>query len=166
MAEALLINKTDIAKYTSLDGNIDYDKLLPFVKIAQDIWIQQYTGTDLLNKIKADILANTLAGNYLTITTTFLKPMLIFYSMVEYLPFSSFQISNNGVYQKEIESSTAVSYENIQLLAEKYKKIAENYSQRFVDYMCFSSNLFPEYTSNTNDDIHPIRENYYTNWHI
>jgi len=104
MAEALLINKTDIAKYTSLDGNIDYDKLLPFVKIAQDIWIQQYTGTDLLNKIKADILANTLAGNYLTITTTFLKPMLIFYSMVEYLPFSSFQISNNGVYQKEVEN--------------------------------------------------------------
>ena len=166
MAEALLINKTDIAKFTSLDGNIDYDKLLPFIKIAQDVWIQQYTGTDLLNKIKADILAGTLSGNYLSIVTTHLKPMLIFYSMVEYLPFSSFQISNNGVYQKDVESATAVSYENIMLLTEKYKKTAENYSQRFVDYMSFHSNLFPEYLSNTNEDIYPLRENYYTGWQI
>jgi hypothetical protein len=39
------------------------DKYIQFVKIAQDTDLQNYTGTQLLNKIKTDIIASsTLAG--------------------------------------------------------------------------------------------------------
>lgn len=164
--EALLIARTDIAKYTSLDGNIDYDKILPFVKYAQDIWIQQYTGTNLLVKIKNDILNDTLSGNYLSIVNTFLKPMLIHFTMVEYLPFASFQISNQGVNQRTVENGQVATQENIQYLTEKYKRIAENYAQRFIDYMNFNNNLFPEYLNNNNEKINPQQENYLGGWHI
>ena len=166
MAEALLISKTDIAKYTPLDGNIDYDKLLPHIKTAQDIWIQKHTGTDLLNKIKSDILANTLSGNYLSLTTTYLKPMLVFYSMVEFLPFASFQIGNQGVFQKEVESSQIASLEDIMSLTEKFKVKAQHYTQRFEDYMSYNGHLFPEYTSNSNGDIYPQHGNYNSNWYL
>jgi len=164
--EALLIARTDIAKYTSLDGNIDYDKILPFVKTAQDIWIQQYTGTNLLVKIKNDILNDTLTGNYLSIVNTFLKPMLIHFTMVEYLPFASFQISNQGVNQRTVENGQVATQENIQYLTEKYKRIAENYAQRFIDYMNFNNNLFPEYLNNNNEKINPQQQNYLGGWHI
>lgn len=164
--EALLIARTDIAKYTSLDGNIDYDKILPFVKTAQDIWIQQYTGTNLLVKIKNDIINDTLTGNYLSIVNTFLKPMLIHFTMVEYLPFASFQISNQGVNQRTVENGQVATQENIQYLTEKYKRIAENYAQRFIDYMNFNNNLFPEYLNNNNEKINPQQENYLGGWHI
>jgi len=164
--EALLIARTDIAKYTSLDGNIDYDKILPFVKTAQDIWIQQYTGTNLLVKIKNDILNDTLTGNYLSIVNTFLKPMLIHFTMIEYLPFASFQISNQGVNQRTVENGQVATQENIQYLTEKYKRIAENYAQRFIDYMNFNNNLFPEYLNNNNEKINPQQQNYLGGWHI
>ena len=55
MAEALLISKKDLQEYTSLNANTDVDKVIQFVLIAQNIWIQQYTGTRLLDKIKTDI---------------------------------------------------------------------------------------------------------------
>ena len=42
MAEVLLIERSDIVKYTPLDGNVDTDKFIQFVKIAQDIHIQGY----------------------------------------------------------------------------------------------------------------------------
>lgn len=166
MAEALLIAKTDVTKYTGLDGNLDYDKLLPFIKIAQDIWVQQYTGTNLLNKIKTEILANTLSGVYLSLTRDYIKPMLIHFTMVEYLPFAAYQISNNGIYQKEAENSTIVTPEVIDSLVQKEKRLAENYAQRFVDYINFHLSSYPEYNNNTNEKIQPQHQNYSTNWYI
>ena len=65
MATALFINRTDLVKNSILDGNTDTDKFIQFIKVAQQINIQNYLGTDLYNKISADILAGTLTGNYL-----------------------------------------------------------------------------------------------------
>jgi hypothetical protein len=77
MAEALLISKKDLQEYTSLNANTDVDKVIQFVLVAQNIWIQQYTGSKLLDKIKTDITNNTLSGNYITLVRSYLKPMLI-----------------------------------------------------------------------------------------
>jgi len=60
MAEALLIGKADLQAYTALNANVDSDKIIPFIKIAQDIWVLQYVGTDLMTKIKSDIAAVTV----------------------------------------------------------------------------------------------------------
>jgi hypothetical protein len=77
MAEALLITRSDLVRFTTVNGNVDTDKFIQYIKIAQDIHIQNYLGTDLLNKIKADIIATTLTGNYETLVETFIKPMLM-----------------------------------------------------------------------------------------
>ena len=61
MAEVLLIERADLVKFTVVDGNVDTDRFIQFIKIAQDIHIQSYLGTDLLNKLKADIEAGTLS---------------------------------------------------------------------------------------------------------
>jgi len=59
MAEVLLISNKDLVKFTALNGNIDADKTIHFIKIAQDIYIQQYLGSNLLNKLKTDYQNNT-----------------------------------------------------------------------------------------------------------
>jgi hypothetical protein len=46
---------------------VDIDKVTPFVKIAQDIQVQEILGTKLYRKILTDVQADTLAGNYLDI---------------------------------------------------------------------------------------------------
>ncbi len=166
MAEPLLISKKDLQEYTALNANTDVDKVIQFVLVAQNIWIQQYTGSKLLNKIKADILANTLSGNYLTLVRTYLKPMLIHFTMVEYLPFCAYTISNKGIYKHQSENSEIVSKEEVDYLIEKEKRIAESYSQRFLDYICNNSSLFPEYNTSTNGDVITQNNNYLTNWYL
>ena len=166
MAEALLISKKDLQEYTSLNANTDVDKVIQFVLIAQQIWIQQYTGSKLLTKIKTDITNSALSGNYITLVATYLKPMLIHYTMVEYLPFCAYTISNKGVYKHSSENSEIVSKEEVDYLIEKEKRIAESYSQRFLDYICTNQNLFPEYNTNTQGDQYPQSNNFLTNWYI
>mgnify|MGYP003132253086 FL=1 len=166
MAEALLISRSDIVKFTSMNGSVDTDKFIQYIKIAQDTHIQNYLGTDLLEKIQADIIAGSLAGNYLTLLTKYIKPMLIHYAMMEYLHFAAFSISNKGVYKHQAENSVTATSEEINDLVASETKIAEHYSQRFVDYICNNSSLFPEYNSNSNGDMYPSSDVNYTNWYI
>ena len=164
MAESLLITRTDVVKFTAVNGNVDTDKFIQFVKIAQDVHIQSILGTDLLNKIKSDIAANTLANPYLSLLTTYVKPMLIHWAMVEYLPFAAYTIANKGVYKHESENSQTVDKVEVDFLVEKQRQIAQHYTQRFIDYICFNMNSFPEYNSNSNGDMYPKTDNNFTGW--
>ena len=166
MAQALLITDADLVKFTATNGNVDVDKFVQFIKIAQDIHIQNYLGTKLLEKIEADIIAGTLAGNYLNLVTTYVKPMLIHWAMVEYLPFAAYTIANKGVYKHGSENATNAEKNEIDFLIEKERSIAQHYTERFINYMCFNNNLFPEYNTNSNDDMYPDRMNNYTSWYI
>jgi hypothetical protein len=166
MAEALLISRNDIVKFTALNGNIDTDSFIQWIKVAQDIHIQNYTGTNLLDKIKTDIINNTLAGNYLTLTNIYLKPMLIHWAMVEYLPFSAYTIANKGVFKHTSENATSVEKNEVDFLVEKERMIAQNYTERFITYINFNNSLFPEYSTNSNADMFPSTQNNFTGWYI
>ena len=167
MAQALLIQPIDLKRFTFVDGNLDTDKLLQFVKIAQDIHLQSYLGTDLLNKLKSDVTSGTISGVYLALLEDFVKPMLIHWSMVEYLPFAAYNVTNKGMYKSTSENAESVDKNEVDFLIQKSRSLAENYSQRFVDYMVYNQSSFPEYTSNTQNDIYPNHGNgQITNWHI
>lgn len=164
MAKAIFIQLKDIPKYTVANGNIDTDKFIQFIKIAQDIHLQNYLGTDLFNKISADIVAVTLAGDYLYLVNEYLKPVLIHYAMVEYLPFAAYTVANKGVYKHTSENGETVGKEEIDFLVEKQRQIAAHYTERLVDYLCNNSTLFPEYLTNSNGDMYPDRDLNVTGW--
>lgn len=166
MAEALLITREDVVKFTAMNGNVDTDNFIQYVKIAQDIHIQNYLGSKLLDKIKQDIINSSLSGDYLDLVTKYIKPMLIHWAMVEYLPFAAYTIANKGVYKHNSENSTNVEKNEIDFLIEKERQIAQHYTERFIEYMNFNQSLFPEYNLNSNGDMYPDSNNNYTGWFI
>lgn len=166
MAQALFVSRDEIVKFTALNGNIDVDNFVQWVKVAQDIHIQNYLGTKLFKKINDDIVAGTLAGNYLSLTNVYIKPMLIHWSLVEYLPFAAYTIANKGVYKHNSENSDTVSKEEVDFLVEKERSIAENYTRRFIDYMSFNNSLFPEYNTNSNADVYPDKQSDFAGWQL
>ena len=164
MAQALLISRKDIVKFTAMNGNVDTDKFIQFVKIAQDIHIQNYLGTDLLDKIEADIIASSLTGNYLSLVTDYVKPMLIHWAMVEYLPFAAYSVANKGVYKHTSENASNVEKEEVDFLIEKERDLAQYYTDRFISYMSFNNSDFPEYNSSSNEDVYPDKDASFEGW--
>jgi len=164
MAQALLISRKDIVKFTAMNGNVDTDKFIQFIKIAQDIHIQNYLGTDLLNKIESDIIASSLAGSYLSLVTDYVKPMLIHWAMVEYLPFAAYTVANKGVFKHSSENATNVDKDEIDFLIEKERNLAQYYTDRFISYMSFNNDSFPEYNSNSNEDVYPDKDASFEGW--
>ena len=164
MATALFINRTDLVKNSILDGNVDTDKFIQFIKIAQQIDIQNLLGTDLYNKISADIIAGNLAGNYLSLVNTYVQPTLIWFAQMNYIPFAAYQIKNGGVFKHSSETAQNVDKNEVDYLVAKAREYANYYSTRLVDYLSFHNDLFPEYTSNTDEDISPDTDTTYKGW--
>ena len=124
MATALLITRDDVVRYTNVNGNVDVDKFIQFVLIAQDIHIQSMLGTKLLEKIQADIIAGSLANPYLSLLTTYIQPCLIHFAMVEYLPYAAYTVANKGVYKHGAENSETLSKEEVDFMIEKQRQTA------------------------------------------
>lgn len=159
MAEALLITRKDVVKFTAMNGNVDTDKFIQYIKIAQDKHIENYLGSDLLNAIQTKITGSTLTGDYLTLVNDWIKPCLIHWAMVEYLPFAAYNIANKGVFKHTSENSQNASKEEVDYLLEKERNTAQYYTERLIDHLTYNSgSKYPEYFSNNNEDVHPDKD--------
>ena len=165
MATTLFITPNDLKQNTILNGNVDTDLFIQFIKIAQQMHVQNYLGTKLYNAITDKIDNATLSGNYLNLVTDYVQPMLIHYAMVDYLPFANYQIRNGGVFKHRSENSESTTKEELDILVQKHRTFGDFYAKRFVDYMSISASAnFPEYWTNSNDDMYPDQKPNPTGW--
>lgn len=164
MATALFISREDLTRNTIVAGNVDTQKFVQFIRIAQDIHIQNYLGTSLYNAIQEKIVAGNLTGDYLYLVDTYLKDMLVHYAMVDYLPFSAYQIQNSGVFKHRSENSDTATPQEVDSMIDRHRQFAQFYTRRFLDYMCYNNNLFPEYNNNDADGMFPDYTADFTGW--
>ncbi len=162
--KALFITLEELKRKSIIDGNVDTDKLIQFVEVAQDTYIQTQLGTALYNKLQSDVIASSLSGDYLTLVNTYLKPMLIWFSQSEYMKYAAFQISNGGVFKHRSENSDSASLEEINNLVHQAKTTADFYTQRFIDYMDSNSEMYPEFITNQDGGMYPERDQNMTGW--
>ena len=167
MATVLFIDRTDLVRNSILDGNVDTDKFIFFIKTAQEIHIQNYLSTQMYDALTAAIVAGIdLPANarWKTLLDEYVVPMLIWFTQVDYIPFASYQIRNGGMFKHRSENADTVSKDEVDYLVEKARTNAEWYSRRFIDFMAFNQTLYPEYTSNSNDDIYPSYDATFNGW--
>ena len=169
--KALFVDVNDIKKKSIISGNVDADKMLQFVEVAQDTHIQNYLGGKLYKKMQQliidDEISNTGNENYKCILETYIQPMLIWFTQATYIPFSLYTINNGGMYKHISENGQLVDKDEMLMIEQKCKDTADFYTRRFVDYMCRNSNEFPEYTTNHEEDMRPDRDvNYRGGWYV
>lgn len=155
--KALLISVDDVKRYSSISGSLDADKVVTYIETAQDIHVQNYLGTDLYDAIQNHIINETLPVDYELLIDNYIKPMLIRWTLVEYMPFASYTIANNGVFKHSSEASQTPSKEEIDALILKTEKVALHYTKRLVEHLCDNQSKYPEYNTNTDSDMYPSR---------
>jgi len=166
MAYALFINRNDIIKNTPLQGAIDADALLPFVRTAQDKYIKNLLGTVLFDYLQAQIIAgsvSTLSVYYQDLLDDHIKNTLIWYACVEYIPFSSVQFKSNGSVKQQSEQGTAPSKSEIDYLLAKALNNADYYALRLQNYLISYSQNIPQYLESVGNQtqIYPDQSNQY-----
>ncbi len=146
MATVLFINRTDLIRNSIIDGNVDSDKYIQFIKLAQEIHIQNYMGTKMYDALTAAMpnIDQPANARWKSLLDDYVVPMLIWFAQVDYIPFASYQIRNGGMFKHRSENSDTVSKEEVDYLVEKARTNAEWYSRRFIDYMSINQTTNPE----------------------
>lgn len=162
--KALFITLEELKRKSIIDGNVDTDKLIQFVEVAQDTVIQNYLGTKLYDTLQAGVIGNNLSVNNATLVNTYIKPMLIWYTQATYLPYAAYQISNGGIYKHNSENATSVSESEITKLTRHATETADFYAKRFIDYIDDNLELYPDYIGNQDGGMYPERDVNFTGW--
>jgi hypothetical protein len=166
MSYALFINRNDIIKNSPLQGAIDADALLPFVRTAQDKYLKNLLGTVLFDYLQAQIVANTvstLSVYYRDLLDEHIKYTLLWYACVEYIPFSSVQFKSNGAVKQQSEQGIAPAKSEIDYLLTKAQNNADYYALRLQNYLIAYSQFIPQYLESVGNQtqIYPDQSNQY-----
>jgi len=153
--EILLINEELLKKYTPLTDAVDPNLIRPCIYVAQDMYLQNFLGTNLTNKLKDDVANGTLENQYETLLNDYVIKLLIWWVMVELYPSLLYKHDNGNLVSRQSEDTTPVTKGEMESLKEKARENARFYTKRMVDYLRFNTNLFPEYTNNTDNNIFP-----------
>jgi hypothetical protein len=166
MAYALFITRNDIIKNSPLQGALDADALLPFVRTAQDKYLKNLLGTVLFAYLQAKIVdqtIDTLSVYYTDLINDHIKNTLIWYACVEYIPFSSIQFKSNGAIKFTSEQGSAPGKNEVDYLLSKAQDNAEYYALRLQNYLIAYSSQIPQYLQSVGNQtqIYPDMTNQY-----
>jgi hypothetical protein len=166
MAYALFITRNDIIKNTPLQGAIDADKLLPFVRTAQDKYLLDLLGTVLFYYLQEKITDgtfNTLNAFYQDLMDDHIKNTLIWYSCVEYIPFSSISFKSEGAVKHLSDQSVAPGKNEVDYLKQQAQANADYYATRLQNYLIAYSQNIPQYLESVGNmtQIYPNMSNTY-----
>jgi hypothetical protein len=166
MSYALFITRNDIIKNTPLQGAIDADALLPFVRVSQDKYLKNLLGTVLFDFLQAKITDNTidtLSVYYQDLMDDYIKNSLMWYACVEYIPFSSVQFKSNGAVKQQSEQGVAPSKAEIDYLKQVSQTNADYYALRLQNYLIAYSQNIPQYLESVGNQtqIYPDQSNQY-----
>lgn len=166
MSYALFITRNDIIKNTPLQGAIDADALLPFVRVAQDKYLKNLLGTVLFDYLQAKITDNTidtLSVYYQDLIDDHIKNTLIWYSCVEYIPFSSVQFKSNGAVKQQSEQGVAPTKTEVDYLKQVSQTNADYYALRLQNYLIAYSQNIPQYLESVGNQtqIYPDQSSQY-----
>ena len=80
---------------------------------------------------------------------------------LKYIPYV---VSNNGVYKKTSENSETLTKSELDSMIEDHRDIAQSYTRKFIDFMCYNEDDYPQYDSNTNEDTKPSTNSNFGGW--
>lgn len=161
----LFISRNDIIKRAPIGGNIDPEKLVPFIKTAQDKYIWIVLGSKLYFYLQDEIVAGTLASPYTELMEQYVKDCLVHYSVVEALPFLAYTIGNAGIFKMTDPNQAATpDKRDIDFLMQKELQTAQFYAERLVTHLIANNNLYPQYNETTgkSDNVYPDMGQQYT----
>lgn len=154
MTTTLFISENFIRTYGGLETNLDTAFINNAIREAQDIKIQQLTGTLLYNKLIALVDAGTMSasGNeyYQTLMNNYIQNALIYASLYYIYDDIYVRPRNGGLLISDGgENSTSVD----RSMYTVKKQTAENkykfYGELLTDYLIEETDQFPELNANT-----------------
>lgn len=169
MSRIFLISEHTLKSETIINDNTGSEFIRPAIETAQDIYLQQLIGSQLLDKlydlIKDGKIDDTENSYYKALLDDHITNYLKYMVLSEITIPLAYKYRNAGVVQSTGDHYQQSTLRDAQLVQNHYTLRANFYAERMSDFLCANSDKFPEYKSTRNSaDMMADPDSYKTNW--
>lgn len=136
---------------TPITQNVDSKDIIPFVKPASDMFIQNYLGSYFYVNLLASYNAQTLNSNETTLVAI-IQPIVAWRAAADAVYAMHYQLKNKGVQLQSGDQSSPAAQEEVVMLKRHYDQKAEFFEERLRKYLILNKDLFPDFTNKLNTD--------------
>lgn len=146
----LLIDDNYIKENTNIDDNLSGMYLLPSIKLAQNMEVEQVLGTALLSAIQSKIVDGTITNDenskYKELLDNYLQDFLAYATIAKVITPISYKLNNAGTQRTDDEKMYQADRIEVNSLINYYSNIADYYKYRTQLYLVQNFKYFPELT--------------------
>lgn len=166
----MYLSTARLKRDTTIGSSVDDDLLKPQIVLAQDRHILPVLGTQLDEKLKQLVTNNEIDQEqnvqYKTLLVDYILPALTQFAFVEVAYSLRLRFANNTISLPDTEQGGNASISDIKLVLDRAEDMAMFYRERLIERLRHHTELYPEYQTNTEDDIYPTTRNYFQNLNV
>lgn len=148
MTKILLISEDYIKTNSGLNDNVWGNYLMPAIREAQDIKLQQILGTSLyetiLEQVKNGAIKNDHFKPYKALLDDYIQPYLMYQTISDLVPIIGVKLTNIGVVVSNDEHLTNLTQSERELVQTYYEQRAEFYGKRLQNFLKANSTDYKE----------------------
>lgn len=140
----MIINKKYLAANCPLPTNFDYTEILPYVDIAERIWVIPLIGKDFYDELNEEVKNNQVTdANAALFLEGGLYMYLSYATVLQSLPFLWAHISTVGLTLGFSDNSKSLELKDLTLLQNHLRSTVEFLKEQVIKYICERPNYFP-----------------------
>lgn len=137
-----LINEELFKLHSPITGNTDLTEFIPYLSIAQELYIAPLLGEAFMVELKQQIASNSLTAINGDLIVK-IAPALAFYAIYQGLPFHWASIVNKGITIRESENSKGIDINDVAQLRRWIKDDAETFARLLTEFLCSCKANYP-----------------------
>ena len=137
-----LINDKLFRLHSPITGNADLTEFVPYLSIAQELYVSPLLGESLMSELKTQIAANALTEINSSLVLK-IAPALSFLAVYQGLPFHWASIVNKGITIRESENSKGININDVAQLRQWIRNDADVFLRLLTDFLCAEQNNYP-----------------------
>lgn len=150
----LLIDPEKVKEVTAIDNNIAGDFLLPAIKEAQEMDLEETIGSPLYKALIKKVSEHSVSGVYKELLEEKIHPFLQYASVARLIPKVAYKVTNAGVVTTNDVNIINVQNNVLGLVKQEAISNRDVYKKRLQDYLRVHHSNFPELSEHHCDDVH------------
>lgn len=139
----MIINRQNLAKYSNLPINYDYEEVMNYVDVAEKIWLVPILGYDWYDEIQEQVLNNNVSEENATALVEAIWPYLGFCVMYEALPAIAYHASEVSLTKGSSENSEPLTLKEIAFYQEHIRRQVEARKDFLKKFICEHYSYYP-----------------------
>lgn len=145
----ILINDDLFRLHSPITSNTDLTEFIPYLSIAQELYIAPLLGERLMSELKLQIETNSLTETNSNLIVK-LAPALSFFAVYQGLPFHWASIVNKGITIRESENSKGVNIGDVAQLRQWIRSDADIFVGLLIEFLCVEKDRYPHWKPSKN----------------